>query len=329
MTTDKPEDISPESAENQPQEPAGQPEGVPQASAEAAGTAESQEQTQEPAAESTGGEAVSPAAEGPSGESAEQAPSAEGVGQGEAAQASAEQPEGQPAEQPEQASVSEPRQPTAEVAGGEQTEPSEAPQAETSDQLATDATAAEQAEPASGEAPAQPEATTETDQQPEAGVPELTLGAGAPREPGEELEPIPAGTIRGKVDKFGVAWGTGRRKTSVARVRVRDGKGLLFINGRRLEDYFKLEVHRQQVEAPLKATGFYGKVDVIVRVSGGGISGQAGAIALGIARALEAKQPTLHQVLSDGGYLTRDDRMVERKKYGLKKARKRPQFSKR
>jgi small subunit ribosomal protein S9 len=135
--------------------------------------------------------------------------------------------------------------------------------------------------------------------------------------------------IRGKIDRHGVAIGTGRRKSSVARVRIVDGDGAMVINGRTLDNYFQIERDRLLIEAPLKATETFGTVDVWVRVNGGGLTGQAGAIVLGIARALQAKNPDLHEALSDGGYLTRDGRMVERKKYGYKKARKSFQFSKR
>ena len=135
--------------------------------------------------------------------------------------------------------------------------------------------------------------------------------------------------IRGKIDRHGVAIGTGRRKTAVARVRITDGDGAMTINGRQLDEYFQIERDRLVIEAPLKATETLGSVDVWVRVNGGGPTGQAGAIVLGIARALQAKNPNLHEALSDGGYLTRDGRMVERKKYGYKKARKSFQFSKR
>ncbi|HVV99204.1 MAG TPA: 30S ribosomal protein S9 [Planctomycetaceae bacterium] len=123
--------------------------------------------------------------------------------------------------------------------------------------------------------------------------------------------------------------GTGRRKTSVARVRLKTGKGEMTINDRTLEEYFPTERDRNSVLAPLRATGMEGKVDIWVRVNGGGTTGQAGAILLGIARALQALNPELHGKLSDGGYLTRDGRMVERKKYGYKKARRSFQFSKR
>jgi small subunit ribosomal protein S9 len=155
----------------------------------------------------------------------------------------------------------------------------------------------------------------------------LTFGEGAPAEP--EAAPRPAPTIRGKIDRFGVALGTGRRKTGVARVRIKDGTGQFSINGRTLEDYFVVERDRLVILAPLKATDTLGKVDITVNVVGGGRMGQAGAILLGIARALQAKNPANHPILSEGGYLTRDSRMVERKKYGHKKARRSFQFSKR
>jgi small subunit ribosomal protein S9 len=141
--------------------------------------------------------------------------------------------------------------------------------------------------------------------------------------------PKVASVIRGQLTKEGVALGTGRRKTSVARVRIQNGSGKLTINGRDLADYFKLERDQNMILAPLKATGTDGKVDIWVRVNGGGSTGQTGAVVLGIARALQAKDPELHHTLSVGNYLTRDGRMVERKKYGRKKARKSFQFSKR
>tara|TARA_R110002111_G_scaffold107056_2_gene165521 strand:+ start:105659 stop:106258 length:600 start_codon:yes stop_codon:yes gene_type:complete len=162
------------------------------------------------------------------------------------------------------------------------------------------------------------------------GVPELTLGSNLATDESEEddiLKPEPV--IRGKLDKHGVAMGTGRRKTAVARVRIRPGAGKLTINGLALEEYLRVERDRQMVEAPLKATETFGKVDVWVRVNGGGTTGQTGAIVLGIARALEAYNNQFHETLSAGRFLTRDSRMVERKKFGFKKARKSFQFSKR
>jgi small subunit ribosomal protein S9 len=135
--------------------------------------------------------------------------------------------------------------------------------------------------------------------------------------------------IHGKLDRNGVAIGTGRRKTSVARVRLKAGNGATSINGRKLEEYFKNIRDLQMIEAPLRATEKLGQVDLWVRVNGGGTTGQTGAIVMGIARALEAMNPSLHALLSENGFLTRDSRMVERKKYGFKKARRSPQFSKR
>jgi small subunit ribosomal protein S9 len=135
--------------------------------------------------------------------------------------------------------------------------------------------------------------------------------------------------LRGRIDADGTAVSTGRRKTAVARVRVRKGTGKITVNGREFEDYFPVERHRLLIEAPLKATGVYGQVDIWVRATGGGVNGQAGALILGVARAIQALHPEQHGALSDGGFLTRDDRMVERKKYGHRKARRSFQFSKR
>ena len=123
-------------------------------------------------------------------------------------------------------------------------------------------------------------------------------------------------------------YGTGRRKDSVARVRVYQGTGKVTINDRDIDNYFGLETLKLIVRSPLVLLGLEGKYDVVVRVSGGGVSGQAGALRHGIARAL-LEAGDYRADLKKAGYLTRDSRMVERKKYGLKKARKRPQFSKR
>jgi small subunit ribosomal protein S9 len=123
--------------------------------------------------------------------------------------------------------------------------------------------------------------------------------------------------------------GTGRRKTSVARVRIRSGQGRIVINKRPLEEYFHVEQQRQAVLAPLKTSGRRDQLDVIIRVQGGGITGQADACKLGIARALRKLDETLLAPLRDSGLLTRDSRMKERKKYGLRGARRGTQFSKR
>jgi len=122
---------------------------------------------------------------------------------------------------------------------------------------------------------------------------------------------------------------TGRRKEAVARVRLRPGAGEFQLNGRTLEDYFPTRAHRMVVTSPLRLVGREKEFDVLARIEGGGISGQAGALRHGIARALIELDPELRPVLKKEGYLTRDAREKERRKYGLKKARKAPQFSKR
>ena len=125
-------------------------------------------------------------------------------------------------------------------------------------------------------------------------------------------------------------YGTGRRKSSVARVRVyENGTGAITINGRDINDYFGLETLKLVVRQPLVTTELVDKVDVVVSVCGGGVSGQAGAIRHGIARALLTVNPEYRASLKAAGFLTRDPRMKERKKYGLKAARRAPQFSKR
>ncbi|MCX7694325.1 MULTISPECIES: 30S ribosomal protein S9 [Caloramator] len=124
-------------------------------------------------------------------------------------------------------------------------------------------------------------------------------------------------------------FGTGRRKTSVARVRLVPGEGNIVINKRDIDNYFGLETLKVIVKQPLVLTGTLDKYDVLVNVHGGGFTGQAGAIRHGIARALVQADADLRPVLKKAGFLTRDPRMVERKKYGLKKARRAPQFSKR
>ena len=122
---------------------------------------------------------------------------------------------------------------------------------------------------------------------------------------------------------------TGRRKRSVARVRLRSGAGTVTINGRTVEDYFPSRTHRMQIVEPLTVTATEGRYDVDATIHGGGASGQAGALRLGISRGLVELEPELRDTLKRGGYLTRDPRKKESKKYGLKKARKAPQYSKR
>ena len=125
-------------------------------------------------------------------------------------------------------------------------------------------------------------------------------------------------------------YGTGRRKSSVARVRVyQGGTGSITINGRDIDDYFGLDTLKMAVRQPLAATDLVGKVDIVCTVEGGGVSGQAGAIRHGISRALVTLNPEYRASLKAAGFMTRDPRMKERKKYGLKAARRAPQFSKR
>lgn len=124
-------------------------------------------------------------------------------------------------------------------------------------------------------------------------------------------------------------YGTGRRKNSVARVRVYNGTGKVTINDRDIDDYFGLETLKLIVRQPLAVAGAEGKFDIVVRVAGGGVSGQAGAIRHGLSRALLVYDESLRGELKKAGFLTRDPRMKERKKYGLKAARRAPQFSKR
>jgi len=123
--------------------------------------------------------------------------------------------------------------------------------------------------------------------------------------------------------------GTGRRKSSIARVRLVEGSGKITVNGKSLDEFFGAETLKVIVKQPLTATNTLEKYDVIASVNGGGFSGQAGAIRLGVARALNDANAEFRPTLKSNGFLTRDSRAKERKKYGLKKARKAPQFSKR
>ncbi len=124
-------------------------------------------------------------------------------------------------------------------------------------------------------------------------------------------------------------YGTGRRKKSIARVRITNGNGKITINNKTLDEFFGVETLKVIVKQPLVSTNSLDKFDVVAKVTGGGISGQAGAVRHGIARALVEANAEYRPVLKSAGFLTRDARMKERKKYGLKKARKAPQFSKR
>lgn len=134
--------------------------------------------------------------------------------------------------------------------------------------------------------------------------------------------------------KNGWWWGVGRRKTAVARVRIKPGSGNFTVQvsankTKTINEYFTEERDRADVHAPLEATGTVGKLDIVVRLAGGGYMGQAGAVVLGLSRALSSYDPSLERALRDHGYMTRDAREVERKKYGQAGARRRFQFSKR
>ena len=124
-------------------------------------------------------------------------------------------------------------------------------------------------------------------------------------------------------------YGTGRRKNAVARVFINPGEGNITINNKGILEYFGRKVLEMLIRQPLELTGTTGKFDIDVKAHGGGVSGQAGAVRLGIARALIQADPNLRPVLKKAGFLTRDPRMKERRKYGLKKARRAPQYSKR
>jgi small subunit ribosomal protein S9 len=130
-------------------------------------------------------------------------------------------------------------------------------------------------------------------------------------------------------EKKSYVWGTGRRKSAVARVRITPGSGKIEINGRELNDYLTNERDRKGIFGPLEVTNTGGKLDIFISTLGGGSTGQAGAIVLGIARALTKYDANLEANLRTGGYLTRDSRMKERKKYGQRGARRKFQFSKR
>jgi small subunit ribosomal protein S9 len=164
----------------------------------------------------------------------------------------------------------------------------------------------------------------------------LTPGEGADAETEEhpsayttESAPESTRSADGRQVLTGRGGGTGRRKEAIARVRIASGTGEWKINDRTLDGYFPNKVHQQLVNEPFVALGAENRFDVIARITGGGVSGQAGALRLGIARALMLVDPESRPALKKAGFLTRDARVKERKKYGLKKARKAPQYSKR
>jgi small subunit ribosomal protein S9 len=145
----------------------------------------------------------------------------------------------------------------------------------------------------------------------------------------ETAQDSPARPVVRRPVVTGNAAGTGRRKEAIARVRILPGTGQWLINSRSLDVYFPNKVHQQLVNEPFVTLGAEGKFDVVARITGGGVTGQAGALRLGVTRALTLVDPENRPALKKAGFLTRDARVKERKKYGLKKARKAPQYSKR
>jgi small subunit ribosomal protein S9 len=147
--------------------------------------------------------------------------------------------------------------------------------------------------------------------------------------PSLSSNPAPAASAEPKIDKFGRAYATGKRKNAIAKVWIKPGKGTITINGRDQEVYFARPVLRMMIAQPFQVTDRTGQFDVIISVEGSGLSGQAGAVRHGISKALTYYEPGLRAVLKPHGFLTRDSRVVERKKYGKAKARRSFQFSKR
>jgi len=145
----------------------------------------------------------------------------------------------------------------------------------------------------------------------------------------EVVAPVAAVSAEPKIDSFGRSYATGKRKDSVARVWIKPGSGKLSVNGREFERYFARPTLRLIINQPFEVAEREGQYDVVCTVKGGGLSGQAGAVRHGISKALTYYEPSLRPVLKRGGFLTRDARVVERKKYGKRKARRSFQFSKR
>jgi small subunit ribosomal protein S9 len=181
------------------------------------------------------------------------------------------------------------------------------------------------AEPTGVETPAEDEAYFD----PELAVDSSAEGEEAPSEYTSESSEAAAPKAARRPVITGNAAGLGRRKEAIARVRIVPGTGQWSINGRPLDSYFPNKVHQQIVSEPFVLIGAEGQFDVIARIGGGGVTGQAGALRLGVARALILVDPESRPPLKKAGFLTRDARVTERKKYGLKKARKAPQYSKR
>lgn len=233
--------------------------------------------------------------------------------------AQAEPAEAEPSEQP---AAEEPEQPAAEEAADEEPEGEELPEPEKKKDVIPGADLEPIAvEPAAPELSAEERARLEAEEEEKARR-EAALAA-------EEAESETASRAPAKMESGARYLATGKRKRSIARVTLIPGDGKFEVNKRSLEEFFPRPLHQTMVRQPLAVSGYEGNVDVRVRVHGGGVSGQAGAVRHGIARALTEIDAELRGDLKRRGFLTRDARVKERRKAGLKKARKRPQFSKR
>jgi small subunit ribosomal protein S9 len=265
--------------------------------------------------------------ENPQEQEAPEAPDAAQEEQGRVPEGEAEQAQGSAASEAEAQPQDEAQEAPAEAEGPA----AEAP-AETGDEAPAEGKAAKDVPPGAELEPIaiepQRELSAEERARLEAEAEERARAeAEATAETGDEPEPAREAVV--DLDSAARIQATGKRKTSIARVVLRAGSGAFEINRRTLEDYFPRHQHQTFVRQPLLTSGYEGKVDVRVRVHGGGIAGQAGAVRHGIARALTDIDPELRGELKRRGLLTRDARAKERRKAGLKKARKRPQFSKR
>lgn len=199
---------------------------------------------------------------------------------------------------------------------------------ETQEEEASEAPeAAAEAPEAAAEAP---EAATEAPAEPIRDLADLGAATGLTQSETPDAEAASReATAVAKLDEHGRAYATGKRKNAVARVWIKPGVGRIMVNGREIETYFARPVLRMVINQPFAAVNRENQYDVMCTVKGGGLSGQAGAVRHGISKALTGFEPTLRPVLKSGGFLTRDSRVVERKKYGRRKARRSFQFSKR
>jgi small subunit ribosomal protein S9 len=260
--------------------------------------------------------AAEAAEEGPSEESGDEGPSEEGADE--------QQPPEEVAEEPVAEEVTSPEADQEVVEETEETPPAEEPKAEEKKKDVIPGADLEPilVEPEGPELSAEERARLEAEEEEKARrEAELTAT--------EDVDAAAASRAPAKIDKGARFLATGKRKSSIARVTLVPGNGKIEINKRSIEEFFPRPLHQTMVKQPLAVSGYEGNVDVRVRVHGGGISGQAGAIRHGVARALTEIDSELRPDLKRRGFLTRDARVKERRKAGLKKARKRPQFSKR